>query len=317
MKIAFLNCQRGLPFKIDTIEAYLHHENVSVLGLEEIDLKPFEVPPTIKGYSCITSAIKDPNRSIRTCTYIKDNISFKQLFYDGDLPCTIFSTDRTTFITVYSEYTADAYTTTKYKLTDKNRTMRIIDMLNWTIPRARKNLIVGGDFNINILENTTSKRRLENWCSEHGLTQVINTPTRVVKNDAGDILSSTCIDLCLVRLPASMAIRPNVSDIGISDHFCISISFGNRHKRSDEKKQIRIKHWHFSLDILEQARNNPIILDERKDSKDIQSVAKELTSWFQYFNALATTSRTVKVNNSDVPKLVHFGFETHERTIFD
>ena len=99
-----------------------------------------------------------------------------------------------------------------------------------------------------------------------------------------------------------MAIRPNVSDIGISDHFCISISFGNRHKRSDEKKQIRIKHWHFSLDILEQARNNPIILDERKDSKDIQSVAKELTSWFQYFNALATTSRTVKVNNSDVPK---------------
>ena len=94
MKVSFLNLQRNIDKKIDIIETHLFKESISICGLSEIDLEENEKPPPIKGYVCIS----DSRPMQRVCTYVKDDIYFDQLTYDGDLPCTIISTSHTTFV---------------------------------------------------------------------------------------------------------------------------------------------------------------------------------------------------------------------------
>lgn len=78
-----------------------------------------------------------------------------------------------------------------------------------------KQLIVCGDFNIDLLSNTNHVQRLKNICCDNGMKQLVENPTRVEKN------SATLIDLFITNIN-----RRNVSckvliDDQITDHSII------------------------------------------------------------------------------------------------
>ena len=60
------------------------------------------------------------------------------------------------------------------------------------------------------------------------MNQLIDVPTRVVSDRNGVIISETCLDLCITRLPSSMVVKTKVLDLGISDHLCIITDFGSK-----------------------------------------------------------------------------------------
>ena len=70
-----------------------------------------------------------------------------------------------------------------------------------------------------------------NWCCEYGLNQLIDVPTRMVSDRNGVIISETCLDLCITRLPSSMVVKTKVLDLGISNHFCINYGFWQQKSR--------------------------------------------------------------------------------------
>lgn len=72
------------------------------------------------------------------------------------------------------------------------------------------NLLICGDFNINWLTNSTSKKKLYECLNDLNLIQIVDKPTRITENTA------TLIDLCITNDKTfSIEIR---SDLNISDH---------------------------------------------------------------------------------------------------
>lgn len=76
-------------------------------------------------------------------------------------------------------------------------------------------VIICGDFNINVAKKTTYSERLLNTCNDYGLKQLVKNTTRYTNH------SATIIDLCFSNLAANVNVS---SDDKISDHYNIDIT---------------------------------------------------------------------------------------------
>lgn len=89
-----------------------------------------------------------------------------------------------------------------------------------------KSIILCGDFNINLLIENTYSKRLKSYCSDNGLTQFVNYPTRVTE------ISSSLIDLCFTNLNKNILSCLVNQDDQISDHSIIEIIVNCKPKKS-------------------------------------------------------------------------------------
>ena len=84
---------------------------------------------------------------------------------------------------------------------------------------TNKELVLVGDFNINVLDFNESKmvQNFVNLMFRHGLIPTINKPTRVTRNTA------TAIDHIIINSVINAEFKTGMTDI--SDHFCIFFIF--------------------------------------------------------------------------------------------
>ena len=82
----------------------------------------------------------------------------------------------------------------------------------------RKNVIITGDFNSNMLDNSGNGKKFKDPLQLAGFNNIIKSPTRVTEN------SSTVIDLICTNNPTKI-ISSGVIDICIADHKFIYSSF--------------------------------------------------------------------------------------------
>ena len=79
-----------------------------------------------------------------------------------------------------------------------------------------KQILVLGDLNCNMLENSQERRVLTNFSTELNLTQIIKTPTRITAT------SQTLIDVILVSSTA-LVLESGVINTSISDHLPVYV----------------------------------------------------------------------------------------------
>lgn len=85
-------------------------------------------------------------------------------------------------------------------------------ILELLLKKYNKNKIIfGGDFNVNILENSLQSKTLLNLMLEYNFIQCITKPTRVTET------TSTCLDLVFINFVPELIIA-RVHDYGFSDH---------------------------------------------------------------------------------------------------
>lgn len=131
-----------------------------------------------------------------------------------------------------------------------------------------KNIIIGGDFNINILEQNNLTTRLLNLMKNFNFFQLVNEPTRVTLN------TSTCIDLVFNNVhDPNVKVSAEVKELGLSDHkgIFISIPYTNKDNKeqwftferifSERKKQefkleVSKVNWNTVFDITESVNEN-------------------------------------------------------------
>lgn len=77
---------------------------------------------------------------------------------------------------------------------------------------SKLNIVLGGDFNIDILDNNLKAKQFLNLMLEYNFTNYIKTPTRVTQT------TSTCLDLIFVNFK-NTNFQMTVQDLGFSDHF--------------------------------------------------------------------------------------------------
>lgn len=92
-------------------------------------------------------------------------------------------------------------------------------------------IVVLGDFNINILSESPTRTLLNNLLNDLSLTQLINEPTRITENTA------TCIDLIIVNNSLPVHCSDTV-ECSLSDHWAVSCSIDQNLSTNSSFKRI-------------------------------------------------------------------------------
>ena len=121
-----------------------------------------------------------------------------------------------------------------YRPRDKHSFYTIFDDVLAKIWMKRKNIVILGDLNSDLLmkgkskEDTYLGRRLLKILNPYGLKNVINQPTRIVEK------SQTIIDLIITSSPEKITVK-GVSHLGISDH---SLVYANIRVRKERAQRV-------------------------------------------------------------------------------
>lgn len=109
-----------------------------------------------------------------------------------------------------------------------------------------KNLLLIGDLNICILENTLTNFNYISMLAGFGLESLINTPTRITSG------SKTCIDHAFFRSRSSLTCITGTLDIGVTDHLMIfcSIEIPIAVEQKYVKKTLKMIDYKVLVDIL-------------------------------------------------------------------
>lgn len=89
---------------------------------------------------------------------------------------------------------------------------QLIKLLTLLVAKYKSmNIVIGGDFNVNILENNSNSTRLINQMLEYNFRNYINEATRVTNS------TSTCLDLIFTNFQKNL-LTTQICDYGFSDH---------------------------------------------------------------------------------------------------
>lgn len=104
----------------------------------------------------------------------------------------------------------------------------LIEFLN----DVNDDVVLMGDFNINLLEDSLDKRKINQIINDAGLKQIIREPTRITPN------SRTLIDYILTNNTKKISAEIS-SSCKVSDHESICIKINQKHNSTDRTKVIK------------------------------------------------------------------------------
>lgn len=283
MKIGHINICRGLYKKIDVLEKIINDEELSVLGLSEIDLDKGDPVPVIQGFRSISD---DRGRKVRVCMYVEDRIDTETLICPVDIPAVVVHTATLTVGIIYSEFTSN-----RKVLRETERRARLQEFLEWFGSVAKREAYVLGDANYDVGGSSGGKRMMQNWALDNDFEQVVKSPTRVVSTAAGE--SSTCLDIIFARGRKN---KVNIFEVPCSDHAGVWVQVN----RKGSKKIVKtFTKWQVTPELLRFARDNPPKVDV--ENIEIDESVRIVTEWLQDMESRATIKRTVTLNPRKKP----------------
>jgi len=235
-KILWWNCGGGLQFKLDYIKYTIKTLCPYILFVSESeilindDLKVY----SIENYNLLTSGTLNLGKS-RVCAYVREGVGYKRMTNVESNTVDVIALELENFIIVgiYKPF---------------KQTVPTIDNLDGLLESLRnigissKKVLVGGDFNVDWLKESSNKDKLSNWASELNLVQSINeiTRQRIVALTDSYRLEESCIDHLFVS-DKSMVDWTSIRRAQPSDHHMIQalVPF----KRPPEKRKIWIRDW--------------------------------------------------------------------------
>lgn len=114
-------------------------------------------------------------------------------------------------------------------------------------------IVIGGDFNINILENSNKRHTFIETMSEHNLTQYINSPTHFTKT------SSTCIDLVFTN--TNKYKETSVKNLGFTNHMATVLTLNLPPPLSPQSDVWYTEKRIFSLKNMDHFKNSLVTIN--------------------------------------------------------
>lgn len=99
-----------------------------------------------------------------------------------------------------------------------------INELSNTLPNLKNNIILVGDFNIDLLDDCLSTQSYLSLMDGCGFQSMVNTPTRITH------ISQSCIDHIFIRQRQLNSFESAVFDIDLTDHCVIGLKWEISHK---------------------------------------------------------------------------------------
>jgi hypothetical protein len=277
-----LNIQGGIVNKIHDLYIFLLSFNVDVLCLNEhwlleTQLCNFSI---LNNYKLGAFYCRNESSRGGTCILIKDNYDFKERidFYlyneEGifEMCCIEIPALNSIVISMYR---------TPYDTNFKNFINKFESLLLLLQKYQKKfNIYIAADFNIDILENTSSpgqKNVFLNLISMYGFQTNFCSPTRVTKNTLSSI--DNILTNCIFK-SSNLKQKMNV-DLGISDHRALCIALSPKSNSTSPNKRTCFKKRLFTNSNLNVFCKN--ISETIWDLSSTKNAQSNFNSFFQSF----------------------------------
>lgn len=202
-----------LRTRLESLEINLYELDPEIIVLSEHNMTEEELGHiNIKYYSVISQYSRTTTSGGGVVILSREGVKAKQLVFsdvsdlctDKVFECTVvkFKCKNFSFIL------AGIYRKPQYK--NKEFLERLNSLIEFLIDKE-KYLIVAGDFNINILERSPESKELDNILTRHGMTFLIDFPTRITTT------SESCIDNFLTNINKSDTQSSGIITL-LSDH---------------------------------------------------------------------------------------------------
>lgn len=205
---------QGFACKELEIDLFLQSDNIDVLCITEHWLKGHEFMFNFNNHNIVSSFFRKSCNRGGSLIMVKHNLKSKErrdivdMSVERHIELSCVELEQFIIVCVYRPPSAD------YNLFES-----VIDEVLSSIFRTPKNIIVCGDFNINLLENSPFCGRLLNTFKSFNLVNVFCEPTRITAT------SATCIDNIFSNKDAiSKSVINNLS----SDHCGLKASFSGK-----------------------------------------------------------------------------------------
>lgn len=200
-------------FDLDIIcisESWLNKDKINLLKVD--------------GYTVSSSFCRDKHEGGGVCTLIKETIEYRERMDINLLSLEMIIEMCAIELPKYNMLVINLYCPNSRRETEAfystmDKLLNLIEMKD-----SRKNIIIGGDFNVDFLTNSNEKNRLSNILLSHNFRQKINEPTRITAT------CSTCIDLLFTNF-VSKDMKASVMEFGFSDHMGLLCSMPQNSKQ--------------------------------------------------------------------------------------
>ena len=296
MRVCSYNIGKGLWSKIGIVAQFLEANKIDIMFLIEAEIE--SSAPKIAGYKFLTEIEEKKKR--RIVAYIKEHIACTQMTIErtGLAPHIVLNTAALTIIAIYNEFTAEAYSEDRKRLTKKqigNKFRKTVKAIESTPHTSRKKLLLG-DINLNWSSN---EENIRSWARENDYTQVITKKTR--GKSILDHIYGKNIDMP----------KGHVIESHLSDHKGVWIQVG---KEKPEKKKISFldtrklcQHRMFiqvvprSFIDMENELNE--MLGELKNIQDTFTIVKTISQrgppkWTKHSEVKSIRARLLRLKNS-------------------
>ena len=167
--IIFWNCGGGIKSKIDFIRNFIHSHKPSLFFVSESEISQHDLGIVqIQGYDLLTANTLNSNSKARLACYIKSEVRYKLLIIDDKLDILGLDIGGLRVIGVYKPF----------KLPEHSNRISFFDSIIRTLQKlcqTDKQLLVGGDFNVDLLKKSSNLNDLQNWAINNGLTQLVKS----------------------------------------------------------------------------------------------------------------------------------------------
>ena len=281
LRVASLNIGRGYFSKFSLIEDFITSNKFNVIVLSETDLNQYEKPVPINGYDHFTTKQESKKKLIM---YVESKFRPVQQNVGSAIPALHIDLAQISIGAVYNEFFD-----TK-RIAEETRKERLMCFLQDFADKAKDKALIVGDFNIDWLKTSNTKKLVEQWSSEAEFEQQIDEPTRPT--------SGTAIDLVFTRKIISNTI---VTDPHISDHKATISTMSNV---TSHRKKKNLEFWSVKItpEIINLARNTKVTLNP--DDSFSENV-RTFHNWFDRIIKAATRKITRKTKDIQCPWYDH------------
>jgi len=268
MSVIFWNCAGGLVAKIDFINYTLSAFSPEILFVSEAEINLNKNYDCVKvpGYKLEVSKTISHGKA-RQAAYVKNSsdVVRRPDLENGVSEVIVFSNARSVICGVYRPFKNIQGTSPSQALTN------LLECLNRVV-ETHKDVIVGGDFNVNWLSQSAFKNRVEEWAEGNGLLQNVmkSTRHRTVRSRDGNSEQASLIDLVFSKEP----IKLDLHDIGCSDHLAIQVRLKTLKPKNDFSKRIVTVDWrNYSKEAVCAAWPKHLhLLDSQDDVRNLQII---------------------------------------------
>ncbi len=226
--VAFWNCGGGVRSKFDYLKSLITEKQLSIIFVSESEVSQWDVEILkIPGFDLITANTLSLETKSRVCCYVHSTLRYKQVKIKENLDVIALDIENYRIIGLYRPFKLP---------TNTNRVSffhSFIECLT-DLSRTGRNIIVGGDLNVDLHKRSANLDHLHNWSTEFGLDQLVSNYTwrRIVLGE----IQTSAIDHLYTNDP-KIQLKQLCS---ISDHDILLVS---KEFPKVERKKIVQRDW--------------------------------------------------------------------------